>query len=63
MGGAIVIETVFAWPGIGRLAFDALLQRDYSVILGVFFVSSVMVVLANLVTDLALRVVDPRIGR
>ena len=60
MGGAIVIETVFAWPGIGRLAFDALLQRDYSVILGVFFVSSVMVVLANLVTDLALRVVDPR---
>jgi peptide/nickel transport system permease protein len=63
LGGAVVVESVFAWPGIGRLAFDALMQRDYNVILGVFFVSSVMVVLANLLTDLALRVVDPRIGR
>jgi peptide/nickel transport system permease protein len=63
VGGAVVIETVFAWPGIGRLAFDALLQRDYAVILGVFFVCSVMVVLANLFTDLVLRVIDPRIGR
>jgi len=62
-GGAVVIETVFAWPGIGRLAFDALLQRDYAVILGVFFVSSVVVVLANLATDVVLRLVDPRIGR
>jgi peptide/nickel transport system permease protein len=62
VGGAVVVETVFAWPGIGRLAFDALAQRDYGVILGVFFVSSVIVVLANLATDLALRGVDPRIG-
>ncbi len=62
-GGAVVVETVFAWPGIGRLAFDALLQRDYAVILGVFFVSSVIVVLANLATDVALRLVDPRIGQ
>jgi len=61
VGGAVVVETVFAWPGIGRLAFDALLQRDYAVILGVFFVSSVIVVLANLFTDIALRLVDPRI--
>jgi len=63
LGGAVVIETVFAWPGIGRLAFDALLQRDYAVILGVFFLSSVLVVFANLATDLVLRLVDPRIGR
>jgi peptide/nickel transport system permease protein len=63
VGGAVVIETVFAWPGIGRLAFDALMQRDYAVILGVFFISSVMVVLANLFTDIVLRLVDPRIGR
>jgi peptide/nickel transport system permease protein len=63
LGGAVVTESVFAWPGIGRLAFDALMQRDYNVILGVFFVSSVMVVLANLLTDLTVRVVDPRIGR
>ncbi len=63
LGGAVVIETVFAWPGIGRLAFDALIQRDYAVILGVFFLCSVVVVLANLATDLVLRMVDPRIGR
>ena len=63
LGGAVVIESVFAWPGIGRLAFDALMQRDYNVILGVFFISSALVVVANLLTDVSLRVVDPRIGR
>jgi len=63
MGGAVIIESVFAWPGIGRLAFDALMQRDYNVILGVFFVSSAMVVVANLLTDIVLRLIDPRIGR
>lgn len=63
MGGAVIIESVFAWPGIGRLAFDALMQRDYNVILGVFFVSSAMVVVANLLTDIVLRMIDPRIGR
>jgi len=61
VGGAVLTETVFAWPGIGRLMFDALLQRDYSVLLGVFFVSSAMVVLFNLITDLIYRLVDPRI--
>ena len=44
VGGAVLTETVFAWPGIGRLMFDALAQRDYQVLLGVFFVSSAMVV-------------------
>jgi peptide/nickel transport system permease protein len=63
LGGAVVIESVFAWPGIGRLAFDALMQRDYNVILGVFFISSALVVIANLLTDVTLRVIDPRIGR
>jgi peptide/nickel transport system permease protein len=61
IGGALVIETVFAWPGIGRLAFDALAQRDYNVLLGVFFVSAVMVILFNLITDTIYRLVDPRI--
>jgi len=60
-GGAVLIETVFGWPGIGRLMFDALLQRDYQLLLGVFLVTSAMVVLFNLLTDLMLRVVDPRI--
>lgn len=61
VGGAILTETVFAWPGIGRLAFDALLQRDYNLLLGIFFISSVMVVVFNLITDLIYTFVDPRI--
>lgn len=61
VGGAVLTETVFAWPGIGRLMFEALAQRDYAVLLGVFFVSSALVVLLNLLTDLVYRAVDPRI--
>ncbi len=60
IGGSVLVETVFAWPGIGRLAFDALLQRDYPVLLGVFFCTAVVVVLLNLITDLIYRIVDPR---
>ena len=60
-GGAVLTETVFGWPGIGRLMFDALMQRDYQLLLGVFLVTSALVVLFNLVTDLVYRVVDPRI--
>jgi peptide/nickel transport system permease protein len=61
VGGAVLTETVFAWPGIGRLMFDALVQRDYSVLLGVFFISSAMVVIFNLITDVIYRIADPRI--
>ncbi|AMJ60700.1 ABC transporter permease [Bosea sp. PAMC 26642] len=61
VGGAVLTETVFAWPGIGRLMFDALVQRDYSVLLGVFFISSAMVVGFNILTDLIYRLADPRI--
>lgn len=62
VGGAILTETVFAWPGIGRLMFDALLQRDYPVLLGVFLVTAIVVVVVNFITDLLYRVVDPRIA-
>ncbi|MFC0202030.1 ABC transporter permease [Paracoccus rhizosphaerae] len=61
VGGAVLTETVFAWPGIGRLMFDAINQRDYNVLLGVFFVSAAMVLLFNLITDILYVVVDPRI--
>ena len=61
IGGSLLVETVFAWPGIGRLAFDALVQRDYSVLLGVFFMASVIVVVVNLITDILYTVADPRI--
>lgn len=61
VGGAVLTETVFAWPGIGRLMFDAILQRDYPVILGVFLTTAFLVILINIVTDLLYRIVDPRI--
>jgi peptide/nickel transport system permease protein len=61
IGGAVLTETVFAWPGIGRLMYDALIQRDYNLLLGVFVVCSAMVLIFNLITDLVYRIVDPRI--
>jgi len=61
IGGAVLTETVFAWPGIGRLMFDALLQRDYSLLLGSFLVTAAMAVLFNLITDFVYTLVDPRI--
>jgi peptide/nickel transport system permease protein len=61
VGGAVITETVFAWPGIGRLMYEALLQRDYNLLLGVFVVCSAMVLIFNLITDLVYRLVDPRI--
>ncbi|ALM82046.1 ABC transporter permease [Bordetella sp. N] len=61
-GGAVLTETVFAWPGIGRLMFDALLQRDYQLLLGIFLVTSVLVVVFNVITDIIYRLVDPRIS-
>lgn len=63
IGGSIVVETVFAWPGIGRLALDSLLQREYAVLMGVFIVTSVMVIVLNIITDMILAIVDPRIKR
>ncbi|MFC2967732.1 ABC transporter permease [Acidimangrovimonas pyrenivorans] len=60
VAGTILTETVFAWPGIGRLMYDALGARDYNVVIGVFIVTSVIVILSNLVVDLLYRVVDPR---
>ena len=61
MAGAIIVETVFNWPGLGRLAFDSVLRRDYPTILGVLLFSSIVVVVMNLVTDLCYRLIDPRI--
>jgi len=62
IGGSVIVETIFAWPGIGRLAFDALLQRDYPVLLGVFFCTAIVVVALNLLTDLIYRLIDPRMA-
>ena len=60
VGGSIMVETVFAWPGLGRMTFDAVVQRDYQVLLGVFFITSVLVVFFNILTDIVYSLVDPR---
>ncbi|HEY7858327.1 MAG TPA: ABC transporter permease [Candidatus Nanopelagicales bacterium] len=61
LGGAIVIETVFSWPGLGLLTYQAIQDQDYPVLEAVFLLSSAAVVLANLVADLAYGYLDPRI--
>jgi len=59
--GAVLTESVFAWPGLGRLLLDATLARDYPILMGMFILISVTVILANLVTDLVYAFLDPRI--
>jgi peptide/nickel transport system permease protein len=61
LAGSALVETVFSWPGLGRLLFDAMLARDTPVILGIFLISAGAAVLANLLTDLAYGWLDPRI--
>ena len=61
LGGAVVTETVFGWPGIGRLAVQAAQTRDYPLVMGVTVVAALLVVLTNLAVDLLYAVVDPRI--
>ncbi len=60
-GGALVTESVFTWPGMGRLFVDSLGYRDYPVLMGVLFVTASLVILCNLLADIASAVVDPRI--
>lgn len=62
VGGAVVTEQVFSWPGIGTLMIQAINQRDYPVIMGVTVMVAIVVLLANLLTDLAYGLVDPRIS-
>jgi len=61
LGGAVVVETVFSWPGLGRLAFDSVAGRDYTVLLGVLLMSSMLVIVANMLVDLLHAWLDPRI--
>ena len=61
LGGSVVVETVFSWPGLGRLAFDAVGARDVNLLLGILFCSSLLVIVANLLTDLAYTLLDQRI--
>lgn len=61
LGGAAVVETVFSWPGLGRLALDAVLSRDFNVLLGVLLLSAFLVIMANILVDLLQIWLDPRI--
>jgi peptide/nickel transport system permease protein len=60
-GGAVVVETIFSWPGMGRLAVDAIYARDYPVVLAINFVVAAIVIVGNLLTDVAYGFLDPRI--
>ncbi|HCU08784.1 MAG TPA: ABC transporter permease [Clostridiales bacterium] len=61
VGGAIQIETVFSWPGLGNLMYGALINRDYPLLQGVFLLTTVTVILANFLSDILYEVVDPRV--
>lgn len=60
VGGSYVIETVFAWPGLGQFGFDAVLARDYPVIMGITMISSVVIVAGNLIADIAYTLLNPQ---
>jgi peptide/nickel transport system permease protein len=61
LGGSVVVEAIFAWPGLGQLAFQSLFARDYNLLLGIFFMSAVLVVIVNLIVDVIYVFLDPRI--
>lgn len=61
LGGSVVVESVFAWPGLGQLAFQSLFARDLNLLLGIFFISSCLVVVVNILVDVVYLMLDPRI--
>lgn len=62
LGGAVVVEMVYSWPGLGRLAFEAIMSRDLNLLLGILFLSSLLVVAINILMDIVYVVLDPRIN-
>ncbi|HEX6017103.1 MAG TPA: ABC transporter permease [Burkholderiaceae bacterium] len=62
LGGSVVVESVFALPGLGRLAYDSVVQRDLNTLLGIVFLSALLVILINFIVDIAYARLDPRIG-
>ncbi len=61
LAGAVLVETVFGWPGMGRLAYESILRRDAPLMLGILFFTALLVIAANILTDIVYRAVDPRI--
>ncbi|OGB89679.1 hypothetical protein A2625_06075 [candidate division WOR-1 bacterium RIFCSPHIGHO2_01_FULL_53_15] len=60
-GGAFIIETIFAWPGMGRLGVQSIFQRDYPIIMGIVMISALLIIIGNLLADIGYALVDPRI--
>jgi peptide/nickel transport system permease protein len=61
IGGSIIIETIFAYPGLGRLGYEAVLERDYPTLVALNFIVAALVLLGNLISDVLYAVVDPRV--
>ena len=61
IGGSVIVESVFAWPGLGMLAFESLFARDLNLLLGIFLLSSALVIVVNLIVDIIYSLLDPRI--
>ena len=62
LGGAVIIETIFAWPGMGRMAVEAVSGRDYPLIMATTTVAAVLTILGNLLADITYASVDPRVS-
>jgi peptide/nickel transport system permease protein len=61
ISGAVVIERIFSWPGLGRLTFDAVVQRDYPIVMASVIVGSILVIVGNLLSDVLYVIIDPRV--
>uniref|UniRef100_A0A7J3ZJG4 ABC transporter permease n=1 Tax=Fervidicoccus fontis TaxID=683846 RepID=A0A7J3ZJG4_9CREN len=61
IGGVVITETIFSWPGVGRLTIEAVQSRDYPLLMGIFLLSAISVVIANLITDIIYTIIDPRV--
>lgn len=61
LGGAVIVETIFQWPGFGMLGYKATTSRDYPMLMGILLIAAIMILVANLITDIAYAFVDPRI--
>lgn len=62
LSGAVLVESVFSWPGLGRLAFESILARDFNLLLGILFLSSILVTVINIVIDSLYALLDPRVA-
>jgi len=61
IGGSVIFEQIFAWPGMGRMAFEAILARDYPIVISLNFFAAILVLIGTFISDILLVLVDPRI--